>query len=378
MNKILLSVVIPTYNRYEYLKGCLEATVTIDSAELEIIVHDNTEDNSEILPFISSLEDSRIKYYHEKKHISVVENSDRGVSYATGDYVCMIGDDDTICESMLYAARYCRDNKIDACMALIPGYNWPDMTFRGEAEPNLFYTEKGDNSVTEIDAKEILKRVVKTAEGLPLEMPRVYHGLVSKECLERIKERCGTYFPGPSPDMANATAVSLEAQKTVFISDYLMVSGYGYKSARGEGNRKAHFGRISDKPWLPADTEEKWDIDIPKIFSGETIFAQSLINALKEMGQKSIAKEYNYGSLYAQFLSHHRETAGYMIRFCFARPYRVVWMISGIFERLRVRKEILSSRGEKYYLQESSIRTLNDAKNYTDSLRAELNLGQYE
>ena len=31
MDEILLSVVIPTYNRYKYLKGCLEATKKIES-----------------------------------------------------------------------------------------------------------------------------------------------------------------------------------------------------------------------------------------------------------------------------------------------------------------------------------------------------------
>lgn len=377
MGDILLSVVIPTYNRYKYLKECLEAITSIKSDELEIIVHDNTEDNAEILPVINALNDKRIKYYHVKEHISVVENSDLGVGHATGDYVCMIGDDDTICGSMLSAAHFCRENRIDACMAAIPGYNWPDMTFVGKTEPNLFYVRKGDGSAKEIDAKEILLRAIRTAEGLPGELPRIYHGLVSRECLTRIKRVCGTYFPGPSPDMANAAAVSLQSRKTIFLNDYLMVSGYGYKSARGEGNRKAHFGKISEKAWLPKDTEDKWNKDIPKLFSGETIFAQSLLLALDEMGETELKKRYNYGSLYAQFLAHHKETLGYMIKFCASRPYRTIWMVKGIFERLRVRREILSQTGEKYFYKESNVGTLLEAQKITDKLRKKLNSGVY-
>lgn len=376
----LLSVVIPTYNRYQYLVGCLKATTAIKTAEMEIVVHDNTENNEEILPVISALSDPRIKYYHEQKHISVVENSDRGVTLSTGEYVTMIGDDDTICESMMQAARFCKENGIEACMASIPGYNWPDMTFVGEAEPNLFYLKKADGTVREIDAKAILKNAVHTAEGLPGDMPRIYHGMVSKACLDRIKDRCGTYFPGPSPDMANATAVSLESRKTVFITDYLMVSGYGYKSSRGEGNRKVHFGKISDKPWLPADTEAKWDKNIPRIFSAETIFAQSLINALRRMDQEDLANQYNYGALYAQFLAHHRETSGYMLRFCLTKPYRAVWLIKGIIERQKIRKAYFASNvrnQEKYYLQKADIHTLSEAQEYTNQLREQLCAGIY-
>ncbi len=378
MGNVLLSVVIPTYNRYEYLKGCLEATTSIKSDELEIVVHDNTEDNSEILAVLESLHDNRIKYYHVKQHISVVENSESGVGYASGDYVCMIGDDDTICESMVQAARFCKENNVDACMAHIPGFNWPDMTFSGESEPNLFYTKKGDNSVREIEAYEVLKRIVKTAEGLSADVPRIYHGIVSKACLERVKSKCGSYFPGPSPDMANATAVSMESRRTIFISDYLMVSGYGFKSARGEGNRHAHYGKISEKPWLPQDTEKNWIGDIPKIFSGETIFAQSLLYALHRMDNDELAGQYNYGSLYAQFLSHHRDTLGYMLKFCLRRPHRIPWMIYGIFYRLRVRRKYMATeKNERYYLRQSNISTLIEAQKYTDELRLKLGLGHY-
>ena len=141
---------------------------------------------------------------------------------------------------------------------------------------------------------------LKYADGIPEDMPRVYHGLTSRKCLDQIKEKTGSYFPGPSPDMASSLAISLFARKAVYISDYLMVSGYGFKSARGEGNRQAHYGKISEKPWLPKDTEEKWDKEIPGIFSGETIIAESLSRCLRALGREDLLKRYSYGILYAR------------------------------------------------------------------------------
>lgn len=369
MSNVLLSVVIPTYNRYEYLQSCLEVTSSIKSDQLEIVVQDNTEDNSEILPVIERIGDSRIKYYHIAEHISVVENSDYAVKHAIGKYICMIGDDDTICSSMLDAAAFCDVNSIEACMSLIPGFNWPGMTFSGKKEPNLFILEKATGEVIKIDAQEVLKHAVLSAEGLPRQMPRVYHGFVSKECLNKIYEKCGTFFPGPSPDMANATAVSLVVKKAVLIKDYLMVSGYGRRSARGEGNRKEHFGKISEKPWLPKDTESRWYPNIPKVFSGETIFAQSLIEALNLMDQGDLAKKYNFGSLYAMFFAHHPSARLYMLSFLLKRPYRLMWFIKGIFVRLKERRKMLSKNPTKNYVEEDAIQSLAEAQTYIYKLR---------
>ena len=44
----LLSIVIPTKDRYKYLKGTVDVLSKLDPSQIEIIVQDNTNDNSEI------------------------------------------------------------------------------------------------------------------------------------------------------------------------------------------------------------------------------------------------------------------------------------------------------------------------------------------
>lgn len=373
MDQILLSVIIPTYNRYEYLKGCLDATTTLRSNNFEIIVQDNTEDNKEILEYIKKLEDSRIKYFHIKEHICVSDNCDEAMKHATGKYICMIGDDDTICDSMIAAAQFCAENRIEAVKYLIPGFNWPDMTFVGKKkEANLFFREKADGGVEIIDAEEKLINVLLNADGLDF-LPRVYHGMVSKACMDRIYLKAGSYFPGPSPDMGNAAAVCLESKKSAFIYDYLIVSGYGYKSARGEGNRQQHYGKLNEKPWLPKDIMERWDHDIPPIFSGETIIADSLTESLCRMGRNDLAKRYNYSSLYAIFLAHHKDALRQMMKFVIKKPIRMMWLIKGIVVRLRVSiKCRLSHNGNPYFMEKFDIVCLEDAQRQVNQLRAEL------
>lgn len=132
MENILLSVLVPTYNRYQYLKGCLSSLSRIRSERMEVIVQDNTVENKEITEYLQELDDPRIKYFHMVDHVSQMENSDLAMSHASGKYITMIGDDDTICECMLDACEFCEENGIDAVNFIIPGFNWPDMKFIGK------------------------------------------------------------------------------------------------------------------------------------------------------------------------------------------------------------------------------------------------------
>lgn len=378
MREILLSVIIPTYNRYKYLRGCLESLSRLKSDQVEIIVQDNTENNIEIVNFISILNDKRIKYYHIKEHICVGDNCDEAMKHVTGKYVCMIGDDDTICDTMVNAAQYCLENSIDAVKFYFPGFNWPDMIFQGKKkEANLFFKEKADGSITFINAKEVLLRAIKKADGVDL-MPRVYHGMVSKECLDRIYEKAGSYFPGPSPDMGNAAAVCLESKKSAYISDYLMVSGYGYTSARGEGNRQQHYGKLDEKPWLPSDIIERWDNNIPKIFSGETIIADSFTESLRRMGREDLRKKYNYSYLYAMFIWHHKDAKDQFINFLNENPIRWIKIIKGVVARAGISLRYRLFHNEiPNFMEREDVVNLLEAQDIVYAIRKELSIRDY-
>lgn len=368
MEKILLSIVIPTYNRYQYLFEAIKACLTIPSEEFEVVVQDNTENNQDAMCFIEKLNDKRVKYFHKREHISVSENCDMGIAHAVGEYVTMIGDDDSVCSGMIKAAHFCKDNDIDSVCFLVPGFNWPDMEFVGKkSEANLFYAEEADGSVYELDAKQELCKSLKDNCGISINMPRVYHGLVSKSCLDRIYSKIGTYFPGPSPDMANAVAVCLETKRTVFVKDYLMVSGYGNSSGRGECNRQQHYGDLTTKPWLPKDILERWDRNIPAIFSAETITVQSASEALKAMNIKQFIRMLDYGSLYAIFFWHYKGARRDLLKFCIKSPVRLFRFFVGCLKRVIVKINYKKSN-KKNYLEFNNITSLLEAHNRTEEM----------
>lgn len=302
----LLSIIIPTKNRYIYLKECLKTIVALNSSEIEIVVQDNTNNNDEIISYLDNLSWPHIKYFHERQSLSQTENSDLALSNASGKYVCYIGDDDTITEQMIEVVKWAETNEIESCIFPVAIYYWPDVVFKFFKYPTLSYTQN-KATIKRLNAKSELDKCLLQGATSLNKMPKVYHGIVAKKVLDEIYKKTGSYFPGPSPDMANATSLALIVKTHVWIEIPLMVSGYSFKSAGGMGTRGAHKARIKDVAQLPEDTEEKWEKTIPKVWLASTIWSESCTKALRAMNEDSLIDRMNWCYLYAKMLVHNTE-----------------------------------------------------------------------
>ena len=96
----LVSVIIPTYNRLEYLKQAISSAVQQTYQNLEIIVSDNCSfENPQAL--VESFQDSRIKFWRHKENIGMLANQFHGFKIAQGKYVASLHDDDIWNEDFL-------------------------------------------------------------------------------------------------------------------------------------------------------------------------------------------------------------------------------------------------------------------------------------
>ncbi|MFI3297747.1 MAG: glycosyltransferase [bacterium] len=96
------TITIPAY-KAKFLSKCIDSILAQTHRDFElIIVNDaSTEDLDSI---VNSYDDSRIKYYTNEKNcgaIDVVDNWNICLSYATGDYVICMGDDDELAPDCL-------------------------------------------------------------------------------------------------------------------------------------------------------------------------------------------------------------------------------------------------------------------------------------
>lgn len=305
----LLSIVIPTKNRYQYLKGLISNFKSFDNEYIELVLQDNSDDNTEVLEHLKDYSDLNIKYYYEKGSLSMSENSDLAIRNARGKYICFIGDDDGVSTRIIDIARYMDKEGIESCICENASFLWPDVTYKYHKFAGLRFAG-GKGKITEIDIKEELINCLKCGTYSMGNLPKVYHGIVQKEVLDKIYANLGTYFPGPSPDIANAIALCFELKNHIHVDFPYIISGVSKKSSAGMGARHKHKGNIKDISFLGQNTEKEWEKAIPKIWTGETIYAESAIKAIKAYGKTDCLNNFNWNCLYGTFLCFHPDSYG--------------------------------------------------------------------
>jgi tetratricopeptide (TPR) repeat protein len=91
------TVVIPVYNRSDYLLECL-ASVLVQwpgPEEMEILVMDNAS-TLPLFDFVNSIGKGVIRYYRNQQNIGVLSNHNTGISLSRGQWVHILHDDDCV------------------------------------------------------------------------------------------------------------------------------------------------------------------------------------------------------------------------------------------------------------------------------------------
>jgi len=97
-----LSIIVPTYKRPTLLKETLESIISQKGfIDYEIVVVDNEgidhiEGASETEKVILEINNSRIRYYQNRKNVSSGENWNICLALARGEWICMVHDDDVL------------------------------------------------------------------------------------------------------------------------------------------------------------------------------------------------------------------------------------------------------------------------------------------
>ena len=93
MNNPFFSIIIPTYNRANTIKRCLESVINQTYSNWEVIVVDNySEDNTEEI--INSICDNRIQYYKNHNYGVIAVSRNFAIERAKGDWICFLDSDD--------------------------------------------------------------------------------------------------------------------------------------------------------------------------------------------------------------------------------------------------------------------------------------------
>lgn len=303
----LLSIVVPIKNNYSCLKSIIDKVINMNRDETELVIQDNTKNNSEIKEYLAHVKASFIKYYHYPKDITMSENFNLGILNSTGRYLCILGADDNVSSKLLNVAKYLDRNNYESAVFHKAIYYWPGMKFRAHKKrPNLVIP-KCTGEIFKLNAEEELKRLLKQGMTSLGKLPEPYQGIVKRDTLQKVYELTGNFVPGACPDMAMAVALSQVIKSYIFIDVPIILSGLSYNSAGGKGARGEHKGQLKDMKFLTSSIEEAWPIKIPKIWTGATIYADSTHSALIAVGEFDQFEKFNYAANYANLISFFPE-----------------------------------------------------------------------
>lgn len=99
MPKVTVSICIPTYNQVEYLKKCIQSILVQDYLDYEIVISDDST-NDTVKSYIDSLGlNEKISYYRNSPSLGTPENWNHSISKAQGKYIKVLHHDDFFTET---------------------------------------------------------------------------------------------------------------------------------------------------------------------------------------------------------------------------------------------------------------------------------------
>lgn len=300
----LLSILIPTKDRYITLIPILKGMLSdFNSADVEIVIQDNTDNNDALMLYLNELNNEKIKYFHNSFSMPVTMNCEFAIKNARGKYLIMIGDDDYVLPSIIESVKWMEINKVDCLNSNTATYYWSDILFKYQTKisnpASLIINIPLKRNYTSLNPLGELAKVINSGGVDFANLPRLYHGIVKRTVLDSVFKQCKTYFPGPSPDMANSSALAIFTKSFYIYNAPFSISGKSALSTSGMGVKHTHVGDLDDKPFLDKNLLAQWNKKVPYFWSGDTIYAQSLIHSLNVCNYKA---QVNFSYLYAHLL----------------------------------------------------------------------------
>lgn len=279
-----LSIIIPTRNRQIYAYKCIETILKFNRDDFEVVVHDNSDDDSLKTLLGELIENPLLKYRYDNSCLSFCDNFEKALEMSCGDYVVYIGDDDCVLEEIIDLVNIIRTKKIYAVSyATSISYFWPNSikTRSGELvirKKNIYCKKKS--------TKEALKKMKRVGnyDYQNYDFPKAYHGIVNREKLDNIKKKTGRYFSGLTPDIYCAVSLSFYVDEILYINYPFSIMGICPRSGSADSMSGKHTGELSQAPHFRGNDMYKWHESIPYIYTVDTIWAETAFKAVEQNG----------------------------------------------------------------------------------------------
>ncbi|VVC71941.1 Glycosyl transferase family 2 [uncultured archaeon] len=217
MTKPTFSILLPTFNKAEFIGYAIESVLKQSDGDWELLVSDNasTDGTKEILAKVS---DPRVKVSRTDKKLKLTDNWNRAYEMAEGRYVLMMGDDDYLLPDNLAGFR--------EAIAKFPGDKifYCDLAAYFIGKRRMEYIE-GQGGAAPEDWRIHLRWMF--AYAYQMWPPST---VFEKEFADRNRGEDGMVYQGPFPDFYVQSLLAIKSGRTIHVEKTLCVAGRSERS----------------------------------------------------------------------------------------------------------------------------------------------------
>ncbi len=230
-----LTICVPSRNRQRYFQETIRSLVTNMRTDVEFVFADNSDDPSVMNGFMAGLaEDPRVKFLPSEEQVfSMVDNWERCLEASTGEFICVIGDDDYVDLEVVDLIDDIQRNepRADVIAWARLSYNWPSYRPR-----KCVVGVPMGTTYFKVDKKILLRDFFNWSHDAasPNNLFAIYHGAVSRKAMERIRSKFnGRYFEHPVVDFENSCKLLVTADTFIHVERPFSVLGACAESNSG-------------------------------------------------------------------------------------------------------------------------------------------------
>lgn len=300
--KRLVSILVPTKNRYKYLKHLIDLIESFKDERIELLIQDNSDNNNEIIEFLSKRTLVSTVYKYDASSLSMGQNADLAILNSTGNYLCFIGDDDAVCRNIADCATWMEKNGIDACRSTYIQYIWNDAKEGNHNGWMLYDTIK--NSYSLKNPLEELKKVLK--QGVPdfRDMAKFYHGIIKRDVINKVMNIGGTICPGPTPDMSSAASIAFYLEKYAYVNLPVIIPGMSQMVGGGVMGKVLQLEEVS---FITQSIRDNWEKDFPRLWATELIWPDCALKALDYINHSEYRSFFNKYKAFSRLVILHKD-----------------------------------------------------------------------
>jgi glycosyltransferase involved in cell wall biosynthesis len=246
MVEVLISVLVPTYNRAPYLYYTLKSCANQEFQDVEFVICDDaSSDNTHevVNSFVNA--DTRFSYHRSSANRGMLENFEAGLDLLRGDYVIALGSDDILMpNSLQIIQKRIEHDNIQLMTWVTAAYFYQGTK---DAYGQLVIPNKNlDGSIENIVSSEFLSRLAKNLNYmLDEDCPMIYvKGIVQRSLIEQVRERSGgRFYSCSTPDGYSGVVLAGEVNSFHKLNAVLTMhgvspssAGVNYVSANSESN----------------------------------------------------------------------------------------------------------------------------------------------